>query len=490
MGALDRRSFLKGAAAGSVAAAVSSPTAALAAGRDDQRRVHNDPEAPGTSRGWEAPPSTLPADPADNPIEHIGVLMMENRTYDTYLGWLEHGRGFSSLGLDLTYTDPDDPTFSASPQHWAPDYRRCGHPDPDHSWAGGRAQLRDGFLAGRNDEYALAYYLAEDIPTYARLARQFTVFDRYFCSVLGPTFPNRYYQHSGQAGGLTSNQLPPDTGDWAGFPWPTIWDRLEAAGISWTYYFSDVPATSVFGPRLAHRTRPIAQFHLDAATGRLPHVYFVDPAVLGELRVDDHPGGSDMQSSQAFVNNVAHSVLAGPQWARTAFFINYDEWGGFFDHVTPPSVPDDRASDDLDTDHGQLGFRVPALVLSPYARTGHVHHEGPYEHTSILRFIEYRFDLEPLTTRTANARNIGEALDYTRTPRLDHGIQQLATPSLHRSTGCDTGPPAHDDFERLAEYAAAADLGIPLTSPTPDELFGNAVPATGAAATPGYRRSP
>jgi phospholipase C len=486
---IDRRSFLRGAAVGGAAALAASPTAAFAATRgDQQRRVHNDPDAPGASRGWEVPESTLPADPADNPIEHIGVLMMENRSYDTYFGWLEDGRGFLNLGLDLTYTDPSDPSFSESPGHWAPRYRRCGHPDPGHNWTAGRDQLRDGFLAGRNDEYALAYYLAEDIPTYARLARQFTVFDRYFCSVLAGTYPNRHYQHSAEGGGIKTNQFPvePDhLGVPPGFRWPTIWDRLDAAGISSAYYYVDLPFIAMYGERHLDKMRPISQFFVDAAAGRLPQVYFVEPGFLGDHRTDDHPGGSDVNTAQAYVNNVVNAVIRGPQWARQALFINYDEWGGFFDHVTPPRVPDDRASSNLDDDWSQLGFRLPAMAISPYSRTGHVHHDGPYEHTSILRFIEYRFDLEPLTTRDANAKNIGTCFDYERTPRLEYGIAQMETPSFFQSSGCDTSPDGPDDFERFAESDLLRHLGVEVGNPTPAEIFGNAVPdltsATGDA---------
>ena len=113
--------------------------------------------------------------------------------------------------MDLSYTDPDSGE-TGKPTHWAPKYRRCAHPDPGHGWGAGRDQLRNGFLAGNNDEYALAYYLAEDIPTFAQLARQFTVFDNYFCAVLGPTYPNRWYQHAATSMGLKSNMFPPRSG--------------------------------------------------------------------------------------------------------------------------------------------------------------------------------------------------------------------------------------------------------------------------------------
>jgi phospholipase C len=479
MSALNRRTFLRGAALGTAAAIAGGPVAFARDERAPDGRKPNDGSAPGASRGWDVPASTLPGDPADCPVEHIGVLMMENRSYDTYFGWLENGRGFLNLGLDLTYAKPDDPSFTASPGHWAPEYRRCGHPDPGHNWNAGRGQLREGFLAGRNDEYALAYYLAEDIPTYARIARQFTVFDRYFCSALAGTYPNRHYQHSGETGGIKNNQFPWEAGSPLGFSWPTIWDRLDAAGLTSAYYFVDLPFIAMYGTRHLDKIRPISQFFVDAATGRLPNVYFVEPGFLGDHRTDDHPGGADINAGQAYVNNIVHAVTTGPQWARNTLFVNYDEWGGFFDHVIPPRVPDQRASDNLDDDWSQLGFRLPAMAVSPYSRKGYVHHDGPYEHTSILKFISWRWDLEPLSVRHAHAKNIGEAFDWASDPRLSIGIRQVETPTVFLSAGCDTRPEVPDDFQRFAESRWLRDLGVEIPSlPWPD-LFGNPADAVG-----------
>ena len=476
MSALNRRTLLKGSALGGLAAFAGGPVA-FARDRgapDGAKRV--DPTAPGASPGYAPPPSTLPADPADCPIEHVGVLMMENRSYDTYFGWLENGRGFLNLGLDLTYAKASDPSITASPAHWAPQYRRCGHPDPGHSWNAGRAQMREGFLAGDNDAYALAYYLAEDVPTYARLARQFTVFDRYFCSVLGGTYPNRHYQHGGQAGGVRTNAFPPEEGFPSGFTWPTIWDRLDAAGLTSAYYYVDLPFIAMYGPRHLSKMRPISQYFADVRAGTLPNVFFVDPGFLGDHRTDDHPGGADINAGQAFVNNIAHALVQSPQWSRSALFVNYDEWGGFFDHVRPPRVADERASDNLDDDWGQLGFRLPVLAVSPYSRKGYVHHDGPYDHTSILRFLEWRFALEPLTLRTATAKNIGEAFDYASAPRLEIGIRQLETPTVFQSSGCGGVPDDHDDFSRLAESSYLRSLGVEVAQPSWPAVFGHNVP--------------
>jgi phospholipase C len=480
---LNRRTLLKAAALGGAAAVTGVPRVlARPEGGPPGQTKKNDPACEGASPDWSVPPSTLPENPSSCPIEHIGVLMMENRTYDTYLGWLENGRGFLNLGLELTYTDPADPTQTASPAHWAPQYRRCGHPDPSHNWTSGRAQLRDGFLVGSNDEYALAYYLAEDIPTYARLARQFTVFDRYFCSVMAGTYPNRHYQHGAHSGVHRTNVFPPEVGAPTGFTWPTIWDRLDAAGLTSAYYFVDLPFIAMYGAKHLNKMRPITQFFVDAATGRLPNVFFVDPGFLGDHRTDDHPGGADINAAQAFVNNIVHAVITGGQWARSAFFINYDEWGGFFDHVVPPRTDDDvGASAKPADDWGQRGFRVPALAISPYSRKGYVHHDGPYDHTSILKFIEWRWGLEALTLRDAAALNIGECFDYSQDPRLEIKIRQMETPTVFFSSGCDTAPSAPaapDDFERLAESRFLRSLGVEVGRPSWPQVFGNPPTAT------------
>jgi phospholipase C len=234
--------------------------------------------------------------------------------------------------------------------------------------------------------------------------------------------------HSAQSGGLKSNLLPPQVpGQELGFTWQTIWDRLEAAGVPWGYYFVDLPAIALWGPRLAKGAHHIEHFYADAAAGTLPNVTFVDPGFTTGYRTDEHPHG-DIRAGQAFSHNIVKAIVESPVWPKTAMFLNYDEWGGFFDHIqTPPRMPDNRATDTDpggQNDFGQLGFRVPCTLLSPYSRKGALASSiAPadrfYEHTSILKFIEWRFGLQALTARDAAAPNIGELLDFGQTPRLD-----------------------------------------------------------------------
>ena len=147
---------------------------------------------------------------------------------------------------------------------------------------------------------------------------------------------------------------------------------------------------------------------------------------------DQHPR-SDIRTGEWFMADVIHAFLRSPQWKRGALFLVWDEWGGFFDHVAPPSVPDANQSSDLDENFGQMGFRVPAVVLSPYAKRGKVIHTR-FGHESILRMVEDRFRLRPLTVRDAKANSIAAAFDFTRSPRREP--PELPTPPSIVSQPC------------------------------------------------------
>lgn len=444
---MDRRDFLRRAAVLGGAAAVG--------GRGLSALADHQPGS--TVKGVldTAYESLLDLPAAESPVDHIVVLMMENRSFDHFLGWLasdedylETGRTKHDAGFHVD-ADPrgyEDPSTVGTPtRHWATvdeenPYRGCGHPDPGHGWTHGRVQRDRGFLAegSRNDAFALGYYTADDVDFYAKLARQFTIFDHYHCSLLGPTFPNREYMHSASSGGLKTNKLPPEVpGHETGFQWDTIWDRLLAAGVSIGYYCVDLPAIGLWGPRLFPFIRHIEHFYADCAAGTLPRVVFVDPGFTTGFRTDDHPY-ADIRAGQSFVWNVFKAFHESTHWHSGAFFVNYDEWGGFFDTVPPPVLDDDTLEhyqpEELGGEHGdengpygnqhdfgQAGFRTPALVASPFARPNLVDHTV-YDHTSILRFIEWRYlgapkegpgaDLEGwwLTARDRHAANIGQVL--------------------------------------------------------------------------------
>jgi phospholipase C len=383
----------------------------------------------------------IPA-PENMPIDTIIVLMMENRSFDHYLGWLPGADGRQS---GLTYTDA---AGHAQPTHRLKgDFQGCAHPDPDHSWDGGRAQVdggrMDGFLrSGANDSFSIGYYAEEDLPFLPAAARAFTSFDRFFCSLLASTYPNREYMHAAQSYGLKDNTLPfgGKGGFTLGFPDTTIFAALAAKGVSNRYFYTDVPVAALWGAPGVARSGQVQEYYERCAAGTLPQVSFVDPAFNGEeegTSGDEHPHG-DVRFGQAFMADVVHAFLEGPQFKRGAMFIVYDEWGGFFDHVRPPRVPDVRSSPDVAQDFGQMGIRIPAVMLSPYARRGHVDH-NIYGFESILKLIRYRFGLAPLTTRDAYARNIIRSFEFESKP--DYDVPDLPHPRHIVAEACEPAAP-------------------------------------------------
>jgi len=350
-----------------------------------------------------AVPSALPA-PSQSDIDHVVVVMMENRSFDHYLGWLPGANGRQA---GLTYVDRYGARHTT---HHLGDYQGCAHPDPDHSFEGGRIEYNngrcDGWLrAGENDDFAIGYYTDSDLSFYRRAARDWTVCDQYFSAIMAETYPNRFYQHAAQTDRIHNSTTVSTL--------PTIWDRLASAGVPHRYYFYDVPFTALWGTKYADISRPYAEFLGAAAAGTLPAVSYVDPKFLDEgsgSSADDHPH-ADIRAGQAFLDQVYEALVSSPAWGRTLLVINYDEWGGFFDHVAPGTAPDSNPA------WGLRGFRVPCLVISPRARRGYVAH-NTYDHTSVLKLIEWRWNLAPLTPRDAAARNIAEVLDFSRPPTL------------------------------------------------------------------------
>src|SRR5262245_8974791 len=363
--------------------------------------LSNLPGAKGFARNLDLLQS-LPT-PSESGIDHIVVVMMENRSFDHFFGWIPGADGKQE---GLTFKDAAG--IAHHTHHLAGDFTGCGHPDPDHSYSGGRIQYdnhkMDGFLIDtENDDYALGYYTEPDRPFYNSLARHYTVCDRYFCSILGPTFPNRMFSHAAQTDRL-SNTFTLSV-------LPTIWDRLALAGVSATYYFSNLPFLGLWGPKYVPISRPYNQYLNDATLGTLPAVSFVDPrftiADLGEGN-DDHPH-ADIRAGDAFLAQTFLTLANGPLWERSLFVITYDEWGGFFDHVPPPRV---AAANAVDTDivggETLLGFRIPVCIASPYSFSRRGLDEGEqmprvanslFDHTSVLKFIEWRWQLSPLTPR-------------------------------------------------------------------------------------------
>ncbi len=399
-------------------------------------------------RGEAHPHDRLPA-PERSGIEHIVVVMMENRSFDHFLGWLPGANGRQA---GLRYRDPSGVahrTFALAPTIG---FQGCNNLDPDHSWEGGRIQYNggamNGFLRANSDLFAIGYYERRDRPFFNELATSFTTLDHYFCSILAETFPNRFFMHSAQTPVLHNGEITEAT------TIPTIWDRLAEAGVSNKYYFSDVPFLALWGAKYLPIAHTYPEFLIDAAAGLLPAVSFLDPRFQNEglgTSGDDHPH-ADIRAGDAFLSEAFHAVANGPGWANTVFIINYDEWGGFFDHVAPPTSV---AANDVDPpdDDGNvlLGMRVPVVVASPWTRADHCPRIDShlFDHTSILKLIEWRHRLPNLTARDAadsNVANLAHALDFRRfNPR----VPQLPTPAPPIIGICPPTLSSDDLWQRL-----------------------------------------
>ena len=419
--------------------------------------------------------------PRNLPVDTFVVLMMENRSFDHYFGWHPDA---DAKNKGLSYPDADGNRVKT--HRLTPDFQGCDFKDPDHGWDGGRHQYNggrmDGFVTGNaegdgSDSFAAGYYLKEDLGFIPHVADKYLLYDRWFCSIMASTYPNRHYQWGAQNGGQKKNLLPPETDTPTGFPWETIFDRALANGVSARYYNSDLPFAALYGQRGLSWTRPIAEFYADAAAGTLPNICFVDPPFKdgggGDgTSADEHPHG-DVRLGQAFMSDVAHAFIESPQYKRGAMFINYDEWGGFFDHAKPHFVPDDLQSKDLFENWGMTGFRIPGVAISPFARGGRVSHM-PITHESILKLISYKFGLGHLNKRHRYATNIGRSFNWGKPnfnpPNLPDPTKIVATPCSAQSDQQSARPKAHDLVD-LETSGLLDRLGYEVRPASYDQIF-------------------
>ena len=367
--------------------------------------------------------------PEESGIEHVVVVMMENRSFDHFLGWLPDADGKQA---GLSYLDPNGATRYT--HALSGDFTGCGHIQPDHSYEGGRIQYDagklDGFLLSGSDTYSIGYYQEKDLTFFGALARQYTTLDRYFCSFMGPTIPNRIFQCAAQTDRITN------TSDLCELE--TIWDSLANAEVSARWYS---PYVIVWGSDYADISCTYQDYLNDAASGQLPAVSFVDPPYTpGSGATDDHPF-ADIRNGDAFLSQMYHALAKSPCWPKSVLIITFDEWGGFFDHVPPPRV---AAPNNVDTDlvngRALLGFRVPTVIVSPFSM-GSPHsprvNSTVFDHTSALKLIEWRWNLPPLTARDASPEigNLATALDFAN-PQTKLPALPVAAPVPPSS--CDT----------------------------------------------------
>jgi phospholipase C len=445
---LGRRQFLKGAmgvTAGVALAGCSSKSGRGTTGTTAVART-TVPAAAVAVPGSRPRPD-LPAGIDTLPhVEHIVVVMMENHSFDNYLGMLGRGDGFT---LDAT----GRPTASNADQaggvvHAFRMPTTCQLPrKPSTAWTASHTQWNqgrnDGFVRSDSGPVAMGYWTGDDLPFYYGLARTFPLADRWFAPCLTETYPNRRFLMAGTAFGWVDHETPTIKDPMP--PNGTIFDRLNTHGISWKNYYSSLPQVGLFLPVLAANTSRIAkidQYFADAAAGTLPAFSLVDPDFI--TGSEENP--QDIRRGEAFAARVINAAMHGAAWPKTLLVWLYDEHGGYYDHVPPPAaVPPDHVAPNLKpTDipggYDRYGFRVPAVVVSPYARKDYVSHVV-HDHTSVLKLVETKWNLPALTYRDANADNLLDFVDFESPPAF------LTPPSLPPpgdttgvSTCASTGP--------------------------------------------------
>jgi phospholipase C len=375
------------------------------------------------------------------PIKRVLYVMLENRSFDNIFGRFPDAEG-TTVGVKLGQEVPLMPA-----PHWLPGdlpHDRAAHLNAVNGGA------YDGFALGQfGDPWAYTAFEADRIPTYWRLAQDYVLCDHVFASVGGPSYPNHFFFVAGQSGGAIDNPenievridepgkrfkswgcdavgdnvfvlAKDDKGNLAKhdtcFDFRSVPEQLEEAGVSWSYYaaseyqsgyfwnalngISGVFHTDLWRP--GDTIRPVDRIVRDIQQDRLPAVTWVTP----RFELSDHPPESTC-FAQNWLADIVNAVIESDAWEHTALFITWDEWGGLYDHVPPPEV------DDLG-----LGFRVPMLVVSPYARKGYVD-DAEGEFSTPLKFIEDNWGLPYLTSRIERTHNFEHVFDFSRNPRRD-----------------------------------------------------------------------
>src|SRR5438034_1419396 len=438
-----------------------------------------------------------------NDVEHIVFVMQENRSFDHYFGTLRGVRGFGDpravklpTGKSV-FHQPDPQNSDGYVLPFRPDAAHLGLQfleDTPHDWTGTHAAWNGGAYdqwVPQKGATSMAHLTRQDIPFHYALADAFTVCDAYYCSLLGPTDPNRYHMWTGWVGNDGTGGGPVITNAEAGYDWSTYPERLQRAGISWKVYqdtgvgldaaglwgFTEDPYIGNYGDNAllyfhqyqnAPAGTPLAQgaktgttivnqnrspdallsdFRDDVRHGRLPQVsWIVAPEAYSE-----HPNWAP-DFGAWYVSQVVDVLAANPEvWSRMALFVTYDEEGGFFDHLVPPTPPQTRAqglstvptTNEIfpgDADHPAgpygLGMRVPMIVVSPWTRGGWVNSQL-FDHTSLIRFLEARFArgnadlIEPNITpwRRAVVGDLTSAFDF-RKPNTSRRVHLPDTSDL------------------------------------------------------------
>jgi phospholipase C len=416
-------------------------------------------------------------------ITNIIVVMMENHSYDNVLGMMRgRGDGFS-LGRDglPTASNPWPQSSVIPPPRKHAVLRAFPMPNPCQetgepyntwdaywtSYAGGRM---DGFVKSQSGPVSMGYIEPSVMPFVNSLASTFPVCDRYFASVGAQTYPNRRFLMAGTSLGLLTDTFP------AGQP-PngTIFESLMAHSISWSNYYSTLPSSLIWSyqggvPGFSSHLVNIDKFFTDAKAGTLPSFSLVDPDFDKQSEEDPQ----DVQYGDQFLSQVVNVAMASPQWPGILLVWCYDESGGYYDHVPPPRAvkPDDVApitsTGDYEGAFNRLGFRVPAGVVSPFARRNYVSHVV-HDHTSVLKLVESKWNLRALTHRDAAADSLLDSVDLDRHPAFLRPPSLTAPIDPSLAAGClSSGPGISLRLERWSRADQPTLCKSRFTIPDPE----------------------
>ena len=384
-------------------------------------------------------PSKRAGTPSMPEIEHIVVLMMENHSFDNVLGMVPHqvpGRrpvdGLRLQGGRPVNSNPDVNGNAVIAQPATSPCQLSG--EPSQSWNASHESydngMNDGFVKA-SGPIAMRFWDKHDLPFTYSLVEHFPIGDRHFSSLLGQTWPNRSYLFAATSTGMINDIIAP-----APPPNGTIWDRLDAHHIDWAIYYDPasyptfelVPGSQT--PARASRVKHFSHFLPGIAAGKLPQFTFLDPNY--ETTSEENP--QDIQLGERYVAKVVNALMRAPTWKNTALFLTYDEHGGYYDHVPPAAAipPDSIApvltADDVPSVFDRYGFRVPMIVVSPWARAHYVSHTVE-DHTSITAFIERKWNLPAMTLRDANASPMTNYFNFRR-PAFLRAPKLAAAPKL------------------------------------------------------------
>jgi phospholipase C len=413
----------------------------------------------------------LSVNPAD-PVHHVIVLVLENRSFDHLLGSLK------SLYPQLEGIDPanlginnDGPT--AYPQKPGALFQLPYGVDPKHELPDVAEQMAGpcgGFISNFMRNYpnkkasaaqVMAYFDrqgANRLPVLQTLAESFAICDHWYCSVPGPTWPNRFFVHSGTSQGRVI--MPSGLfHHWHAYDQDTLYDRLNEQRISWRIYFGDIAQSLMLAhqrePENASNYSPMNHFYVDVTRKEsdFPQYVFIEPLYFGGFENDQHPP-ANMLDGELLLAKVYNAIRMNEElWQKTLFVVLYDEHGGLFDHVLPPEAvpPDDHREE---YDFTQYGLRVPALLISPYAPKGVI--STDFDHTSLLRYLQDKWQLGPLGARTANANSFtNDLLAAARTdtpahipePNTDAEPLLMGAVAAARLATEKAGPPPMNDLQ-------------------------------------------